>query len=362
MSARPDHRSTPRTHASVWVPIPGLRVHALAAGTDRTGPPVVLLHGFPQTSHCFRHQLTTLSEAGHPAYAMDTRGFGRTGKPHTRVSRALLADDVVRFCTALGLRDVTLVGHDWGGLIAFKAAIDRPDLFTRLALLDSNTTVITPAITHPYWFKAEPLPEEFLAQHARELVEVRLGGRDSTVLGGRPGNPYAVAAGPRPLPFFLTESDLAHYADAFDAASQRAAIQYYRYAMPIHRVLPDPAAPHGERYQPLSEREVAAMWLHPDGFEAHPWWPEYHDVGPEDRHKRYPGPVTFVFGNQQLGRFPELAALPERTGNPFADQYPRYFPDLRAVRADCGHYLPEEVPELVGAELLTLLGRAPASP
>lgn len=342
---------------SVFVQTPGLRIHALAAGVDGPGPPVIMVHGFPQTSRCFRHQLSALAGAGHPAYAVDTRGFGRTEKPGIRVSRDLLAADVVRFCHELGLTDVTLVGHDWGGLIAFKAAIDHPELFTRLALLDSNTTVITPVITHPYWFKVEPLPEAFLAAHGRDLVEVRLGGRDPAVLGGRPGNPYAVRPGSRPLPDHLTEEDLAHYADSFDTASQQAAIQYYRYAMPIHRVIVDPEMPSGERYVPLSEREVASMWLHPEGFEAHPWWPESHDIGPEDRHKRYEGPALLVYGNQQLARFPELLDLPEPSGIPFVDQYVRYFPNLRAVHADCGHYVPEEVPDLVNAELLGLLAR-----
>lgn len=345
------------TPVSVLVQTPGLRIHALAAGRDAPGRPVVLIHGFPQTSHCFRHQLGALADAGHPAFAMDTRGFGRTDRPGTRVSRAMLAADVVAFCRGLGLSDVLLVGHDWGGLIAFKAAIDHPGLFTRLALLDSNTTVVTPAITHPYWFKAEPLPEAFLASHARDLVEVRLGGRDSTVLGGRPGNPYAIPPGVRALPGHLTVEDLAHYVDSFDAGAQQAAIQYYRYAMPIHRVIEDPTAPNGERYVPLSERDVASMWLYPEGFEAHPWSSEYHDIGPEDRQKRYRGPALFMYGHQQLARFPELALLPDPSGHPYVDQYVRYFPELLAVRADCGHYLPEEVPELVNEELLRLLER-----
>ncbi|MCE0763551.1 alpha/beta fold hydrolase [Pseudonocardia kujensis] len=342
---------------SVFVDAPGLRIHALAAGTEQPGTPIVLVHGFPQTSHCFRHQLPALAAAGHPAYAVDTRGFGRTDKPGTRVSRAMLAADVVAFCAALDLRDVLLVGHDWGGLIAFKAAIDHPDLFTRLALLDSNTTVITTDIPHPYWFKVEPLPEAFLAAHARDMIEVRLGGKDGTVLGGRPGNPWAVKTGTRPLPAHLTEADLAHYADSFDEASQQAAIQYYRYAMPIHRVIADPATPSGERYVPLSEREIASMWLHPEGFEQHPLAAEAHDIGPEDRQKIYDRPALFVFGNQQVARFPELAGLPKPSGHPFVDQYVRYFPDLRAVQADCGHYVPEEAPELVNAELLALLDR-----
>ena len=342
---------------SIYVDTPGLRIHALAAGTDGPGTPVVMVHGFPQTSHCFRHQLPALAAAGHPAYAMDTRGYGRTQKPGTRVSRAMLAQDVVAFCRELGLEDVTLVGHDWGGLIAFKAAIDHPDLFTRLALLDANTTVITPDITHPYWFKAEPLPEALLAAHGQDMIKIRLGGMDGSVLGGRPGNPWSVKLGERPLPAHLTEADLQHYVDAFDEDAQRTAVQYYRYGMPIHRIVKDADAPGGERYVALSEREVASMWLFADGFENHPWASEAHDVGPEDRHKRYDRPALFMFGHQQLGRFPELANLPAPSDDPFVDQYVRYFSDLKPVAVECGHYVPEEVPDQVNAELLELISR-----
>lgn len=148
-----------------------------------------------------------------------------------------------------------------------------------------------------------------------------------------------------------------HYADSFDAASQQAGIQYYRYAMPLHRVIPDPEAPHGERYVPLSERDVASMWLYPDGYDAHPWRHEFHDIGPEDRHKRYPNPALLIYGNQQARRFPELSHLPGPTGHPFADQYARYFPDLHVRHADCGHLIPEEVPDLVNSELVALLSR-----
>jgi pimeloyl-ACP methyl ester carboxylesterase len=100
----------------------------------------------------------------------------------------MLASDVVRCCDALALEEVALVGHDWGGLIAFKAAIDNPGRFTRLAVIDAPCTVLTPAIPHP-WFKAAPLPEAFLAAHGEDFIRVRMGGQDASVPGGRPGTP-----------------------------------------------------------------------------------------------------------------------------------------------------------------------------
>ncbi|WP_131732286.1 alpha/beta hydrolase [Actinomadura formosensis] len=341
---------------SIFVRTPGLTMHALAAGIGRPRVPIVLIHGFPQTSHAFRHQVTALAAHGHPTYAVDTRGYGRTDKPGTRVSRALLAEDIRRFCLAEGLSDVTVVGHDWGGLIAFKAAIDHPAMFTRLGLIDSPCTVISPDIPHPYWFKAEPLPEAFLASHAADMIEVRLGGRAGTVLGDRPGNAYGNTQPERDVPFF-SDADIAHYVASLDAASRANAVQYYRYAMPLHRVIADPDAPNGERYQALSEREVAAMWLHHEGYDAHPWRHEFHDFGPEDRHKRFHGPSLLIYGKQYAARFPAHADGVLPSGDPFAEQYARYFTDMTVRETEAGHYIAEELPELVTGEVLALADR-----
>lgn len=98
------------------VDTPGLRVHYLQEG--RGPEPVVLLHGFPQTSHQWRHQLRALAEAGYACFAPDNRGFGRTDKPDVRISRALLARDVVRFLDAVGLESAHVVARDRGEITA----------------------------------------------------------------------------------------------------------------------------------------------------------------------------------------------------------------------------------------------------
>ncbi len=138
-----------------------------------------------------------LAAAGHPVYAPDNRGFGGTDKPRMRISRELLADDVLRFMDALGLDRAALAGHDWGGIIAFKTAIDNPDRISRLALLDTLCTVWVPFAVHGYWFKAEPLPEAFFAEHAQGFIEALFGTGDFASLGARPDSPWGYIPGSR---------------------------------------------------------------------------------------------------------------------------------------------------------------------
>src|SRR5437763_1571566 len=146
---------------SAYVQTRDLRVHYLQAGT---GAPVILIHGWPETSYEWRNQIPALAEH-FAVFAPDNRGFGRTDKPDIRVSRQLLGQDVVNFMDALGIEQAAVVGHDWGGFIAFKLAIDHPERVTRLALLDTFCTTWGPAAVHGYWYKARPLPEEFYAKY-----------------------------------------------------------------------------------------------------------------------------------------------------------------------------------------------------
>lgn len=336
-----------------------LRVRYLVDGEGGDRVPVVLVHGFPQTSWEWRHQLPALAAAGHPVYAPDNRGFGGSDKPDGPIDRALLGDDLIRFLDALGLDRVALVGHDWGGIIAFKAAVDHPERFTHLGLLDTLCTVWSTLAQHGYWFKAAPLPEQLFADHAEDFIQVLFGGRDAAVLGTRPATPWPIPPGERPRPDWVDDESLAHYVEAFsDPASHRAAIEYYRHALAFHRVIPDPTAEHGERYEALSTEDVAAMWLHEGGIEAHPLYGEHFDYGPEDRHKRVQVPALWMYGSY-LGRVPGDPSkqgddrVP--TGTPFLDQFSRYCPDLRVRRVASGHFIPEEAPEYTNETLLAFL-------
>ena len=101
----------------------GMRFSALAAGPSQ-GPLVLLLHGFPETSYAWRHQLKALGEMGYRAVAPDQRGYSPGARP-TAVAdyrMELLVSDVFAIATELGHQRFALVGHDWGGAVAWVAA------------------------------------------------------------------------------------------------------------------------------------------------------------------------------------------------------------------------------------------------
>jgi pimeloyl-ACP methyl ester carboxylesterase len=328
-----------------------LRMHYLQRGT---GEPVVLIHGFPETSYSWRHQLAALSEH-YAVFAPDTRGFGQTDKPGNRVTRQILAQDVINFMDALGIERAAIVGHDWGGIIAFKLAIDWPHRVTRLALLDTLCTVWPRPAQHGYWFKAEPYPEEFFAKYHRGFIETVITGKSSTPLPGRPESPWSyVSAPPRA---WAGADDLEQYARAFaDPASHAHAISYYRDALPFHIVQEDSSAAHGERFEYLSPLRIAKMWLHPEGYDKHPLFPNYMDYGPEDRHKRFTAPALWLYARPTRGGTSAATAIEKvPSGNPFLDQFSRYFPDLRARPINAGHFFSEQAPEPTNRFLLEFL-------
>jgi len=346
------------TLVSQYVQTADLRVFERLSGPG-SGSPVVFVHGFPQTGHQWRHQLRAVADAGYAGFAPDNRGFGLTDKPGARVNRAMLAQDLINYLDAKGIGQCTLVGHDWGGIIAFKAAIDHPDRFTKLVLIDTLCTVWTSVGPHGWWFKVPGLAEEFYERHHREFIEVLFAGRDSSVLGGRPHNPWdAIKPGARPRPTWIDDEDLQHYVRSFaDPVVWEHAISYYRYGLPFHEVLDDPTRASGERYRSLSEQDVTNYWMHPGGLEKNPVWPKFPDYGPEDRHKRYPHPTLWLYGGYLGGAMDEgRTAIP--AGNPFLDQFARYCPDLRARSVGGGHFLGEECAGYVNECLLAFLAGA----
>jgi len=116
----------------------GLRLHIVAAGpTD--GPVVVLLHGFPEFWYGWRHQIGALSEAGLRVVAPDQRGYNLSDKPLGIAAYRLdrLAEDVVGLAAALGRERFAVVGHDWGGVVAWHLAARFPERVTRAAILNA---------------------------------------------------------------------------------------------------------------------------------------------------------------------------------------------------------------------------------
>lgn len=110
----------------------GIRMHYLRAGD---GSPVVLLHGWPQTSYMWRKLIPALA-ARYTVIAPDLRGYGLTDKPPSGYDKRTMAADVRALAHELGFARVAIVGHDRGARVAHRYALDHPDEVPRLVLLD----------------------------------------------------------------------------------------------------------------------------------------------------------------------------------------------------------------------------------
>jgi pimeloyl-ACP methyl ester carboxylesterase len=112
----------------------GIRFHALAAGPD-DGPLVLLLHGFPELGRSWRHQLRALAAAGYRGVAPDLRGYGDT-ELRGPYDVGTLVRDVTGLIAALGRDRAVVVGHDWGGAVAWEVAARAPDRVERLVAIN----------------------------------------------------------------------------------------------------------------------------------------------------------------------------------------------------------------------------------
>lgn len=103
------------------------------------GEPVVLLHGFPELAYSWRRQLPALADAGFHAVAPDLRGYGRSDRPRETAAYALpnLVGDLAGLIRALGHKSAHVVGHDWGGSIAWVTAARAPERVRSLTILNS---------------------------------------------------------------------------------------------------------------------------------------------------------------------------------------------------------------------------------
>jgi pimeloyl-ACP methyl ester carboxylesterase len=114
-----------------------VQLHVVQAG-PADGPPVVLLHGFPEFWFGWRHQIAPLARAGFRVIVPDQRGYAASDKPDDVASYRLdvLAGDVAALARSLGHERVFLAGHDWGGAVAWRVALDHPDLVRRLLIFN----------------------------------------------------------------------------------------------------------------------------------------------------------------------------------------------------------------------------------
>jgi haloacetate dehalogenase len=171
---------------------PGFATHRITtpageifARVGGSGPPLLCLHGFPQTHVCW-HRLAPALAGESTIVAMDLRGYGQSSGPpgdpeHTVYSKRAMAEDCIAVMRALGHNRFMVIGHDRGARVAYRLALDHPAVVTRLIPLDILPTAdvwarmtAANALSAYHWlFLAQPypLPETLIAAAPEYYVE-----------------------------------------------------------------------------------------------------------------------------------------------------------------------------------------------
>jgi len=295
----------------------GFAVHALE--TDRggiharvggTGPPLLLLHGYPET-HVMWHSAAPLLAERFTVVATDLSGYGHSFRPapaadHAAHSKRALALDQIQAMASLGHERFAVAGHDRGGRVAYRMALDHPDRVSALAVLDIVPTAEVWAraddrLLLGYWhwgFLAQPapLPERLIAGDPDAYLEYHL----RTIGLGREAGRYP-------------EDVLAAYrAQLDDASAVQAICEDYRAGATIDRQLDD-----------------------------------------ADRGRLIDCPVLVLWGTRgALGLFyGDVLAV-----------WQSWARDVRGRGVEASHFLVEDRPEEVAGELIDFFGGPPPSP
>ncbi|HEX6250485.1 MAG TPA: alpha/beta hydrolase [Gemmatimonadaceae bacterium] len=187
-----------------------------------SGPAVVLLHGFPEFWYSWRHQIPALVDAGFSVVAPDLRGYNLSDKPRGREAYRLehLVRDVAAIARSTGQQRVHIVGHDWGGILAWTFASQHRELVDRLVVMNAPhlgrfaEVVRRPPQIFRSWyillFQLPRIPERAIA--ARNYAAIR------SLFRNKPAVPGA-----------FSREDIARYVEAISRpGALTSALNYYR--------------------------------------------------------------------------------------------------------------------------------------
>ncbi|MDY6958255.1 MAG: alpha/beta hydrolase [Halobacteriota archaeon] len=197
----------------------GIKMHYVTKGSGRL---VVFLHGFPEFWYSWRHQLSAIGSEKIKAVAPDMRGYGKTDKPEgvENYKISILAQDILGLIRGLGEDKAVIVGHDWGGAVAWHFAQTLPEHTDKLIILNCPPpSVLKKQIsdnpdqqrrsTYIKFFQQEKVPEKTLSANNYSGLKMAL-----TSLAVKKD--------------LFTEADLEKYVDALKLPALSCAINYYR--------------------------------------------------------------------------------------------------------------------------------------
>ena len=205
------------TFTSRYIDTGGVRQHVVTGGV---GPPLLLVHGWPQTWYAWRLVMPALAH-DFSVVAPDQRGCGLSGRPEDGYDTGTLAGDLVALMDALGHRRFAVAGHDTGMWIGYALAADHPDRVARLAVAETPLPGVSPS---PPLFAGAHLNNalwHFAFNRLAAVNDQLVTGREEVYFGWQ----FATKAA-RPLPDYAVR----HYVDtlAADPAALHASFAIYR--------------------------------------------------------------------------------------------------------------------------------------
>ena len=231
----------------------GVELDVQIAG-DPAAPPVILLHGFPESHRTWRGIVPDLAR-DHYVIAPDQRGYARSSKPEgvDSYSADKIVADLVALADALDIDRFTLVGHDWGGAVAWMAALTRPDRVARLVIVNAP---------HPYLFQRALFDDPAQRRASQYITRFRDTGIDRGLVGeglerffGSTFVQHAASA--------IAGADKAAYLDEWaQPGAMTAMLNWYR-ASTVVVPAPDEDAPRPaflDRPVPPVTQETLVIW------------------------------------------------------------------------------------------------------
>lgn len=197
----------------------------LAVDDQGSGDAVVLLHGFPELAYSWRYQIPALVDAGYRAVSFDQRGYGASSKPPnvTDYSLEILVEDVIGLLDRLGIDKATVIGHDWGSIVGWTAAIVHPDRISRVVSLN------VPYRGACVGFPTTDVIRDKLADRFGYVLMFQDEGVVEAMFAADPGawlrGIFSMVAGNKD---FLTDDEFNVFADAFRAGGVTGPVNWYR--------------------------------------------------------------------------------------------------------------------------------------
>ncbi|PXA93539.1 alpha/beta hydrolase [Nostoc sp. 3335mG] len=276
----------------------GIALDVAVAG-DPAAPAMIFLHGFPESHRTWRHQLPEFAR-DHFVIAPDQRGYAGSDKPPAVAdyAPAILVADLIALADAFGLARFTLVGHDWGGAIAWMAALNHPDRVERLVICNAP---------HPLVFQRALFDDPAQRAASQYMTRFRDTSLDKGVVGAGLEHFFATEFAQFVVRTIAGRDKAAYLAEWSHPGAMTAMLNWYR-AAPI--IVPAPG-----------EQPERPAWLDA------PFPP-------------VPQPTLVIWGMQDRALLPmQLDGLGE------------FVPDLSVVKVEAGHFVPWEAPEAVNAAL-----------